>query len=138
MRRVSSALRGRAAPADASLPLISTSGGFPGEKKRSLTLAEVRSMAANRSGVGVRTGAGATAAALAAAAPEAGAAAAAAGTAILGGRIVGEDISKVQFVPGGRFLVRFGNSVKKRGSKRQRKAVTAQTNLSGKPLVKFP
>ncbi|HXO35612.1 MAG TPA: hypothetical protein VN901_25010 [Candidatus Acidoferrales bacterium] len=95
-------------------------------------------MAANRSGVGVRTGAGATAAALAAAAPEAGAAAAAAGTAILGGRIVGEDISKVQFVPGGRFLVRFGNSVKKRGSKRQRKAVTAQTNLSGKPLVKFP
>src|ERR1700728_4599676 len=96
MRRVSSAVRGRGAPADASLPLISTSGGFPGEKKRSLTLAEVRSMTANRSGVGMRTGAGATAAALAAAAAEAGAAAAAAGTGtgIFGGRIVGEDIRR--------------------------------------------
>src|ERR1700727_2843486 len=118
MRRVFSAVRGRGAPADASLPLISTSGGFPGEKKRSLTLAEVRSMAANRSGVGIRTGAGATAAALGAAAPEAGAAAAAAGTGILGGRIVGEDIRRSNFVRGGQFLVWFGNSVKKRGLNR--------------------
>src|ERR1700686_3504533 len=100
MRRVSSAVRGRGAPADASLPLISTSGGFPGEKKRSLTLAEVRSMAANRSGVSIRTGAGATAAALAAAAPVAGAAAAAAtGTGIFGGRVVGEDIRRSNSFP---------------------------------------
>jgi F0F1-type ATP synthase membrane subunit c/vacuolar-type H+-ATPase subunit K len=51
MRRVSSRVSTRAAPAGASFPLISTSGGFPGEKKRSLIFGEVLSIAANSSGV---------------------------------------------------------------------------------------
>src|SRR5271168_5660264 len=91
MRRVSSLLRARAAPAGASFPLISTSGGFPGEKNRSLTFAEVLSIEAKSSGVEIGAAAGAAAAAPAALAATAGAEA---GTA-LGGRFagfVGEDI----------------------------------------------
>jgi len=53
MRRVSSFVRTRVAPAVASFPLISTSGGFPGEKKRSLIFGEVLSITASRSGVGI-------------------------------------------------------------------------------------
>src|ERR1700677_600509 len=67
MRRVSSLVSGRAAPAGASFPLISTSGGFPGEKNKSLTFADVLSMAASKSLVEIRAGAGPTAAALPAA-----------------------------------------------------------------------
>jgi len=67
-----------------SFPLISTSGGFPGEKKRSLIFDEVLSIAVSRSGV------------------EMGAAAGAAAVAVLEGektgfgRLVGEDIKAVQ------------------------------------------
>src|SRR5260370_23965286 len=63
MRRVSSLLRGRGLPAGASFPFTSTSGGFPGEKKRSLILAEVLSIDASNSGVESGAGAGAAAAA---------------------------------------------------------------------------
>jgi len=53
MRRVSSFVRTRVAPAEASFPLISTSGGFPGEKKRSLIFGELLSIAASSSGVDI-------------------------------------------------------------------------------------
>src|SRR5580658_7330356 len=89
MRRVSSLVRARAVPAGASLPLISTSGGFPGEKKRSLTLAETLSIDARSSGVEMGAAAGAAAVAARAAATGA-----AAGT-TLGGRFarfIGEDM----------------------------------------------
>src|SRR5580700_10102716 len=88
MRRVSSLVRARAVPAGASLPLISTSGGLPGEKKRSLILAEVLSIDAKSSGVEI----GAVAGAAAAAARATGAAAAAGAT--FSGRLAGEDIEK--------------------------------------------
>jgi hypothetical protein len=64
IRRVSSLVRARAVPAGASFPLISTSGGFPGEKKRSLIFDETLSIDANSSGV--ESGAAAGAAAVAA------------------------------------------------------------------------
>lgn len=64
MRRVSSMVSGRAAPAGDNFPLISTSGGFPGEKNRSLTFSEVLSIAASKSLVEIRAGAAAAAAAL--------------------------------------------------------------------------
>lgn len=64
MRRVSALVRERAAPAGTSFPLTSTSGGFPGEKKRSLIFGEVRSIAASRAGVEIGAGAGAAAAAV--------------------------------------------------------------------------
>jgi len=64
MRRVSSLVRARATPAGASFPLISTSGGFPGEKKRSLIFGEVLSIAASRAGMEIGAGAGAAAAAV--------------------------------------------------------------------------
>src|ERR1039457_1429901 len=54
MRRVSSGTRLRG-PAGCSFPLISTSGGFPGDKNKSLILAEVRNMEASR--VGAESGA---------------------------------------------------------------------------------
>ena len=63
MRRVSSFVRTRVAPAGASFPLISTSGGFPGEKNRSLIFGEVLSIAASNSGVDIGAAAGAAAAA---------------------------------------------------------------------------
>jgi hypothetical protein len=87
---VSSLVRARAAPAGESLPLISTSGGFPGEKKRSLTFAEDLSIDARSSGVEM----GAAAGAAAVAARTAEAAGAATGT-TPGGRLaglVGDDI----------------------------------------------
>ena len=71
MRRVSSVASARVPPAGESFPLISTSGGFPGEKNKSLILVEVRSIAANRSGVEIGAGAGAAAAAPATAVPAA-------------------------------------------------------------------
>ena len=64
MRRVSSFVRARVAPAGASFPLVSTSGGFPGEKKRSLILGEVLSIAASKAGVDMGAAAGAAAAAV--------------------------------------------------------------------------
>src|SRR5580658_9978066 len=64
MRRVSSQVSERAAPAGTSFPLISTSGGLPGEKKRSLIFGEVLSIAANRAGVCMGAAAGAAAAAV--------------------------------------------------------------------------
>src|ERR1700719_756310 len=64
IRRVSSGVSGRAAPAGASFPLISTSGGFPGEKKRSLIFGEVLSIVVNRAGLEIGAGAGAAAAAV--------------------------------------------------------------------------
>jgi hypothetical protein len=64
MRRVSSLVSGRAAPAGDNFPLISTSGGFPGEKNRSLTFSEVLSIAVSKSFVEIRAGAAAAAAAL--------------------------------------------------------------------------
>lgn len=78
IRRVSSMVRTRLVPAGDNLPLISTSGGFPGEKNRSLIFAVPFSIAASSAGVekgaapdaaGLAAGtrAGATAAALAAA-----------------------------------------------------------------------
>src|ERR1700691_248481 len=82
MRRVSSQVSERAAPAGTSFPLISTSGGLPGEKKRSLIFAEVLSIAASRAGVDMGAAAGAAAAA---------ARGAAGGTVATG--FVGEDIS---------------------------------------------
>jgi hypothetical protein len=60
---MSSAVSAREIPAGASFPSISTSGGFPGEKNRSLILVEVRNMEA--SSTGVETGAGAAVAAVA-------------------------------------------------------------------------
>src|ERR1700723_3018208 len=59
MRRVSSQVSERAAPAGTSFPLISTSGGLPGEKKRSLIFAAVLSIAASRAGVDMGAAAGA-------------------------------------------------------------------------------
>jgi len=64
MRRVSSPVRARVAPAGVSFPLISTSGGLPGEKKRSLIFAEVLSIAASKVGVEMGAAAGAAAAAV--------------------------------------------------------------------------
>ena len=64
MRRVSSGVRGRVDPAGVSFPLISTSGGFPGEKKRSLIFDEVLSIAVSRSGVEMGAAAGAAAVAV--------------------------------------------------------------------------
>lgn len=58
MRRVSSVVSARVAPAGESFPLISTNGGFPGEKKRSLIFDEVLSIAASNSGVEIGAGAG--------------------------------------------------------------------------------
>src|SRR5258708_3806239 len=81
MRRVSSFVRTRVAPAGASFPLISTSGGLPGEKNRSLIFGEVLSIAASRSGVDIGAAAGA------AAVPVRGAAAT-----TFGATLVGEDI----------------------------------------------
>src|ERR1700685_1159246 len=105
------ALPARVGPAGASLPLISTSGGRPGEKNRSLTLAEVLNIEARSSGVEMGAAAGAAAAALRAGAPGTGAGGAAAGRtgveltgggltrawltaadAALGGRFAGDDI----------------------------------------------
>lgn len=63
MRLVSSLVRARVAPAGVSFPLISTSGGLPGEKKRSLIFDEVLSMAASKVGVEMGAAAGAAAAA---------------------------------------------------------------------------
>jgi hypothetical protein len=51
MCRVSSLLSARVAPAGDNLPLISTSGGRPGEKNRSLIFGEVFSIAVNSAGV---------------------------------------------------------------------------------------
>jgi hypothetical protein len=51
MCRVSSLVSARVAPAGDNLPLISTSGGRPGEKKRSLIFEEVFSIAASSAGV---------------------------------------------------------------------------------------
>ena len=84
MRRVSSLVRARAGPAEASFPLISTSGGFPGEKKRSLIFGEVFSIAA--SSAGVENGATAGAAAVAARGADG---------PIFGTPFVGEDIEAV-------------------------------------------
>src|SRR5277367_84954 len=61
-RRVSSIFKARAIPAGASLPLISTIGGLPGVKKRSLILVPVLSIAASNAGVEKGAGAGAAAA----------------------------------------------------------------------------
>jgi hypothetical protein len=61
MRRISSPLRTRVVPAGESFPLISTSGGLPGEKKRSLIFVEVFNMAVSNSGVEVGAAAGAVA-----------------------------------------------------------------------------
>src|SRR3954470_25068622 len=67
MRRVSSAVRlfNPGPETGVSRPFTSTKGGRPGEKNRSLTLADVRNMASNRAGV--RPGLGADAGAAAAA-----------------------------------------------------------------------
>src|SRR5258708_39739288 len=86
-RRVSSLVRARVAPAGASFPLISTSGGFPGEKNRSLIFGEVLSIAARSSGVDIG------AAAVAAAAPGR-----VAGGAIFGAPFVGADRGAGGFV----------------------------------------
>src|SRR5260221_14096683 len=83
-RRVSSLVRARVAPAGASFPLISTSGGFPGEKNRSLIFGEVLSIAARSSGVDIGVAAVAAAAA-----------ARGADGAIFGAPFVGEDIGAV-------------------------------------------
>src|SRR5579863_9846856 len=77
MRCVSSQVRARF-PVGANFPLTSTRGGLPGEKKRSLILGEVFSIAASRVGVEI----GATAGAAAVAAP----------VAALDTAVVGEDI----------------------------------------------
>ena len=83
MRRVSSFVRTRVAPAEASFPLISTSGGFPGEKNRSLIFGEVLSIAASSSGVDIGEAAAVVAAVRGAEA------------AIFGRPFVGEDIEAV-------------------------------------------
>jgi hypothetical protein len=70
------------------LPLISTSGGLPGEKKRSLIFAPLFNIAASNAGVEKGAGAGAAAAA---AAPAGLGVAGAAGTPF-GAVFVGEDI----------------------------------------------
>src|SRR5712671_6051751 len=80
-RRVSSQVRARAAPAGASFPLISTSGGLPGVKKRSLIFDDVLNIVARSAGVAI----GATA----------GAAAVAATGAVLGTTVAGEDMGAV-------------------------------------------
>jgi hypothetical protein len=51
MWRVSSTVSVRVAPAGDNLPLISTSGGRPGEKNKSLIFGEVFSIAASSAGV---------------------------------------------------------------------------------------
>ena len=61
MRRVSSQVRARAAPAGASFPLISTSGGLPGVKKRSLIFDDVLNIVARSAGVAIGATAGAAA-----------------------------------------------------------------------------
>ena len=95
MRRVSSVVRGRDAPAGASFPLISTSGGFPGEKKRSLTFAEVFNIDTRSAGVENGAAAGAAAAAATRAATGAAAGRTAGGT-TFGGLLPEEDIEEVQ------------------------------------------
>ena len=84
MRRVSSLVSARPAPAGASLPLISTSGGLPGEKKRSLIFGEVLNIAASSVGVVI----GATAGVAAVAVPEV----------ELGTAVVGEDMRGAGFL----------------------------------------
>src|SRR5450755_2787636 len=83
MRRVSSLVRIDLLPAAASFPPISTSGGLPGVKKRSLIFLVFCSMAVSRAGVEKGVGA--------AAAP---AGRGADGT-IFGAPLVGEDIGAV-------------------------------------------
>jgi hypothetical protein len=78
MRNVSSQFSTRDVPAGASFPLISTSGGLPGEKNRSLIFGDTFSIAA--SNAGVENGAGAAAGAAAAAAAGRGATGATLGT----------------------------------------------------------
>src|ERR1700733_2584932 len=92
MRRVSSLVSGRAAPAGDNFPLISTSGGFPGEKNRSLTFAEVLSIAESKSLVEIRAGAAAAAAALAPAPADGFGDGDATGVGTFGIRFVGVDI----------------------------------------------
>src|SRR5580698_844346 len=86
MRRVSSGVRARVAPAGISFPLISTSGGLPGEKKRSLIFGDTLSIAASRSGVEIGAAAGAAAAAVRG--PEA---------TIVGAGMIGKDIFQSYF-----------------------------------------
>lgn len=64
MRRVSSEVSERAAPAGTNFPLISTSGGLPGEKNKSLIFGEALSIAASKAGVDMGAAAGAAAAAV--------------------------------------------------------------------------
>src|SRR5271170_5883135 len=93
MRRVSSLVRLRAIPTGDSFPPISTRGGLPGEKKRSLILGEAFSIAANSAGV--ENGAGAGATPVAAPALAEGAPGWEAGAATFGATFVGEDITAV-------------------------------------------
>lgn len=88
---MSALVRARAIPAGDSFPLISTSGGFPGEKKRSLIFGDAFNIAASRAGVEKGAGAGAAAAAEALA----GRGVDGADGAIFGAVIVGEDIEAV-------------------------------------------
>lgn len=116
MRRISSLVSGRAAPAGESLPLISTRGGLPGEKKRSLTFADVLSINARSSVVEMDATAGAAAVAVRAAATGAavramaGAAAVPVGVvaraagAIVGGILAGEDIDYFEKVLNARLI----------------------------------
>src|SRR5580658_8570696 len=92
MRRVSSLVSGRVAPAGDNFPLISTSGGFPGEKNRSLTFSEVLSIAAGKSLVMIRAGAVAAAAALVPAPADGFGNGEATGVGTFGIRFVGVDI----------------------------------------------
>ena len=96
IRRVSSLVTTRAAPAGASFPLISTRGGFPGEKKRSLIFAEVLSIAASSSGVDIGAAPGAAAVAAPGAA-ETGAAEAGSEEVKFAGGFEVEDMEAVQF-----------------------------------------
>src|SRR5208283_4886068 len=64
IRRVSSVVRARDIVPEVSFPLISTRGGLPGEKNRSLIFGEIFSIAVSNSGV--ENGAGAVAGAAAA------------------------------------------------------------------------
>jgi hypothetical protein len=56
-----------ATPAVANFPLISTNGGLPGEKNRSLMFGELFNITVSKAAVEAGAGAGATAAALPAA-----------------------------------------------------------------------
>src|ERR1700728_2281118 len=106
MRRVSSLESGRGVPAGASFPLISTSGGRPGEKNRSLTLAEVLNIEARSSGVEIGAAAGAAAAAVRAGAPGTGAGGAAAGRTgveLTGAGLTGNGLTAAGAALGGRF-----------------------------------